>query len=171
MISEKKKKKKNQNQRTFRILVYFLPKINSVSFFFFSLRCVPAVVPPPITHGLEVTHGLKEIPPRDGESHPSLNRWLAVAIVDGLEVTHGQGCRSGGDPRPGLPPGVAVPDLCRSGGDPRPSLPPGVAVPTGFLFVASPSLSPALLKFLLVWLLLLEINLGGSWLFLVGSNN
>jgi hypothetical protein len=80
-----------------------------------------------------------------------------------------------------------VPDLCRSGGDPRPSLPPGVAVPTGFLFAASPSLSPALLKFLLVWLLLLEINLGGkfllvwlllleinlggSWLFLVGSSD
>jgi hypothetical protein len=49
----------------------------------------------------------------------------------GLEVTHGQGCRSGGDPRPRLPPGVAVPDPCRSGGDPRPSLPPGVTVPTG----------------------------------------
>uniref|UniRef100_A0A2N9EJU6 Uncharacterized protein n=1 Tax=Fagus sylvatica TaxID=28930 RepID=A0A2N9EJU6_FAGSY len=60
----------------------------------------------------------------------------------GLEVTHGQGCRSGGDPRPRLPPGVAVPDPCRSGGDPRPSLPPGVAVPTGMSFAASPSLSP-----------------------------
>uniref|UniRef100_A0A2N9IIT6 Uncharacterized protein n=1 Tax=Fagus sylvatica TaxID=28930 RepID=A0A2N9IIT6_FAGSY len=52
----------------------------------------------------------------------------------GLDVTHGQGCRSGGDPRPRLPPGVAVPDPCRSGGDPRPSLPPGVAVPTGMSF-------------------------------------
>uniref|UniRef100_A0A2N9IF57 Uncharacterized protein n=1 Tax=Fagus sylvatica TaxID=28930 RepID=A0A2N9IF57_FAGSY len=92
------------------------------------------MVPPPITHGLEVTHGLKEIPPRDGESHPSLNRWLAVAIVDGLEVTHGQGCRSGGDPRQGCRLGLPCRILCRSGGDPRPSLPPGVAVPTGMIF-------------------------------------
>uniref|UniRef100_A0A2N9G0T1 Uncharacterized protein n=1 Tax=Fagus sylvatica TaxID=28930 RepID=A0A2N9G0T1_FAGSY len=35
--------------------------------------------------------------PANGESHPSLNRWLAVPWM-----THGQGCRSGGDP-PRLP--------------------------------------------------------------------
>jgi hypothetical protein len=32
------------------------------------------------TADLKETHGLKEIPPREGESHPSLNRWLAVLI-------------------------------------------------------------------------------------------
>jgi hypothetical protein len=88
---------------------------------------------------------------------PQLEPVACRAHSHGLEVTHGQGCRSGGDPRPRLPPGVAVPDPCRSEGDPRPSLPPGVAVPTGMSFAASPSLSPWVAE-ISVWLLLLEIN-------------
>jgi hypothetical protein len=74
---------------------------STVFFFLFSQICIGSGT---TAHNprLEVIHGLKEIRwLGDGESHPSLNRWLAVAIVDGLEVTHGQGCRSGGDPRQG----------------------------------------------------------------------
>ena len=66
--------------------------------------------------------------------------WLICLLLSsGLPCPFPQ---TGGDPRPRLPPGVAVPDPCRSGGDPRPSLPPGVVVPTGMIFAASPSLSP-----------------------------
>ena len=111
MISEtnKKKKLKKNNykyQNWSGTEIFFCQ--NQQKFFSFSLFSDVyrrGTSPPPITH----CHGLKEIPPREGESHPSLNRWLAVPIPTVGSVTHGQGCRSGGDPRPRLPPGVAVP--------------------------------------------------------------
>ena len=141
MISENNNNNNNNNnkyQRTFRCIDIFLPKINTnfFFFFFFSQMGTGRTSPPPITHptnfffffsqmGIDrtspppITHPMatawRRCPPREGENHPSLPRWLAV------------------------------PDPCRSGGHPLPSLPPGVAVPTGMSFAASPSPSPGCL--------------------------
>jgi hypothetical protein len=128
------------------------------------------VVPPPITHGLEVTHGLKEIRwLGDGESHPSLNRWLAVAIVDGLEVTHGQGCRSGGDPRQGcrlgLPCRISAGLEVTHGQACRLEVTHGQAHRISVCSVTDCCWKLRQKFLLLVWLLLLEINLGGGCYF------
>ena len=110
MISEKKKKKKNQKSKNIPdFTVFFGPKINILQ---------TAHNPRSgVNHGLKAPTAWRRQPPSEGESHPSLNRWLTVPIptdwrwtttkAAGLEVTHGGlPCpfpRTGGDPRPRLP--------------------------------------------------------------------
>jgi hypothetical protein len=120
MISEKKKYI-SKNIPDFTSLFFAKNQHTPLSFFFFSQMCTGSgtTAHNPRSGGDPRLEG--DPTPRRREP-PQPEPVACRAHSHGLEVTHGQGCRSGGDPRP--------------------SLPPGVAMPTGMSFAASPSLSP-----------------------------
>ena len=177
MISEtnKKKKLKKNNykyQNWSGTEIFFLPKSTEIFFFFSFLRCVPAG---------HLTTAHNPLPRLEGDPTPRRREPPQPEPMACRADSHGRF----GDPRPRLPvwrwpTAKAAAWGCHAGSLPVWRWPTAKPAAWGCRahrnefcsgVVSQSRLFTGLLKFLHVWLLLWEINLGGSWLFLVGSSD